>query len=409
MKMKLALLGTSLLALGTVAAVAQTRSGGTATYWMTAETSSGMAGMAAGMSGRGNAASAAMAMLGNRGSRSSYVRNLHLQLGTGQRPAGAPTAEHLPPAGLQAGPSLPLVSPQGAAPAGPTGNYQMPTERPRGRMLIYWGCGEHARAGQPVIVDFATMTSGRMPPAFANSPFRPMTPPGPGTSTTYGEWPNERSGTQVPANGSLIGPHTVRGNYTPNINFTLGAGQDFLAPVVLTQNKAGASGSVPLVWQPVPGSQAWLAMTMGAGQNGDFVLWSSSESQVAMMGMGMDYLPQAEIARLIGSRVLMPAAADRCTVPAEVARAAPQSMLMLTAFGGEANFSHPVRPARAAASWKPEWTVKLRTKSTYSGLLGMSMEEMMGDSGRDDGSQPGEPPKKKKNKLKRGLGTILGQ
>lgn len=409
MKMKLALLGTSLLALGTVAAVAQTRSGGTATYWMTAETSSGMAGMAAGMSGRGNAASAAMAMLGNRGSRSSYVRNLHLQLGTGRRPAGAPTAEHLPPAGLQAGPSLPLVSPQGAAPAIPPGNYQMPTERPRGRMLIYWGCGEHARAGQPVIVDFATMTSGRMPPAFANSPFRPMTPPGPGTSTTYGEWPNERSGTQVPASGSLIGPHTVRGNYTPDINFTLGAGQDFLAPVVLTQNKAGASGSVPLVWQPVPGSQAWLAMTMGSGQNGDFVLWSSSESQVAMMGMGMDYLPQAEIARLIGSRVLMPAAADRCTVPVEVARAAPQSMLMLTAFGGEANFSHPVRPARAAASWKPDWTVKLRTKSTYSGLLGMSMEEMMGDSGRDDGSQPGDPPKKKKNKLKRGLGTILGQ
>jgi hypothetical protein len=409
MKMKLVLLGTSLLALGTVAAVAQTRPTGTATYWMTAETSSGMAGMAAGMNGGGNAASAAMSMLGGgRGSRASYVKNLHLQLGTGRRPAGAPTAEHLPPAGLQAGPSLPLLTPQGAAPPVPTGNYQMPTERPRGRMLIYWGCGEHARAGQPVIIDFATMTSGRMPAAFANSPFKPMIPPAPGTSATYGEWPNQRSDTRVPANGSLIGAHTVRGNYTPDINFTLGAGQDFLAPVVLSQNKAGASGSVPLVWQPVPGSQAWLAMTMGSGQNGDFILWSSSESQVAMMGMGMDYLPQSDIARLIASRVLMPATADRCTVPVEVARAAPQSMLMLTAFGGESNFSHPVRPARAAASWKPEWTVKLRTKSTHMGMLGMSMDEMFGNDGGNSDAQPGQQPKKK-NKLKRGLGKILGQ
>jgi hypothetical protein len=404
----LVLAGASAVALAGAAALAQPRpaGGGTANYWMTAETSSGMAGMAAGMNG-GNPASVMGALMGRgRGNQASYVHNLTLQLGSGRRPAGEPNAEHLPPVGLQAGPSLPLVTPQAVVtPRGPTGPYQMPTERPRGRMLIYWGCGEHARAGQPYIIDFATMSAGRVPPAFANSPFRPMTPPASGTSATYGEWPNQRSQTRVPANGSLVGAHIVRGNYTPDINFTLGTGQDFLAPVVLTANSAAASGSVPLIWQPVPGSKAWLAMTAGAAQNGDFVLWTSSETQVAMMGMGMDYLTEGDIARLVQQRVLMPATADRCTVPAEVARAAPQSMLTLNAFGGEANFSSP-RPARAPASWRPEWTVKLRTKSAYMGMLGMSMEEMMG--GQQGEQQQQDSQGRKKNRLRRGLGKILG-
>ena len=37
---------------------------------------------------------------------------------------------------------------------------------------------------------------------------------------------------------------------------------------------------------------------------------------------------------------------------------------MMNAFGPEANFSHPVRPARAPRSWAPEWTVKLRTRAS---------------------------------------------
>jgi hypothetical protein len=412
MRMKLVLAGASLAALAAAAAFAQTRpaaaAGGTSVYWMTAETSSGMAGMAAGMSGGGggNAGAVMGALMGRgRGGQSSFVHNLTLQLGTGRRPTGAPTAEHLPPPGLQAGASLPLVTPQAqATPRGPTGPYQMPTERPRGRMLIYWGCGEHARPGQPVVIDFATMSAGRMPPAFASSPFHPMSPPSPGSSTTYGEWPNQRSQTRVPAGGSLVGAHTVHGNYTPDINFTLAPGQDFLAPVVLASNSAAGSGSVPLVWRPVPGSKAWLAMTMGGGASGDFVLWTSSETQVAMMGMGMDYLPDGEIARLVQQRVLMPGAADRCTVPAEVARAAPQSMLMLTAFGGEANFSNPARPPRAPASWRPDWTVKLRIKSTHMGLLGMNMPGAENDPG--DQQQPQDNGRR--GGIRRKLGKILG-
>jgi hypothetical protein len=394
--------GMAALAAG-AAAIGQARGGGAgpAVYWMSADTASGLGGMAGG--GRPSAGSVMGAMMG-RGGRSSYAHSLTLQLGSPRRAAGAPQAEHLPPAGLQAGPSLPLVTPQSAPRAtGPVQPWgQM--ERPRGRMLIYWGCGEHARPGQPAVIDFASMAAGKVPPAFANSALKPMIPPSAATSATYGEWPNERSQTRVPAGGSLVGEHVVRGNYSPEIRFALGAGQDFLAPVTLTSNTAGASGSIPLVWRPVPGARAWFGGVMGAGQNGDFVIWTSSETQAAMMAF--DYVAEADIARLVQSRVLMPATADRCTVPAEVVRAAPQSMLMLIAFGGESNISQP-RPAAAPRSWRPEWTVKLRTKSTHSGLLGMTMPGM-GDDG-DDADEAQERPRTKKEKLRKGLGKILGQ
>ncbi len=389
MRMKMVWAGASLIALGAgAAAFGQARGGGAgpAVYWMSADTSTGLSAMA--------------------GGRSSHVRTLTLQLGSPGRPAGAPQAEHIPPAGLQAGQSLPLVTPQRVPSAATAGQPWGQMQRPKGRMLIYWGCGERARPGQPAVIDFASMAAGKMPPAFANMALKAMTPPSAATSATYGEWPNDRSQARVPAGGSLLGEHVVRGNYSPEIRFALGAGQDFLAPVTLVSNSAGASGSIPLVWRPVPGARAWFGSVMGAAQNGDFVVWTSSETQAAMMAF--DYVAEADLARLVQSRVLMPATADRCTVPAEVAQAAPQSMLSLIAFGGEANFSQP-RPAGAARAWRPEWTVKLRTKSTHMGMLGMNMPGMGDDEDEGEEEQSESRPRTKKDRLRQGLGKILGQ
>jgi hypothetical protein len=404
-KTAMILAGTGFLAFGG-GAFGQHSGEGNAVYWMSADTTSGMGAMMAGAGGGGRPGLGSVmgAMMGRGGNPDGYAHMLMLQLGSNRRASGEASAEHLPPAGLQAGASLPLVTPQSApAPSGPTA-WPQGMERPRGRILIYWGCGERARPGQPVVIDFASMTAGKIPPAFANSAARMMSPPSPARFATYGEWPNPRSRTAVPAGGSLVGSHVVRGNYSPEIRFALAPGQDFLAPVRLTSNTAAPSGAVPLVWQPVRGSKAWFVTAMGAAANGDMVMWTSSESQTAPM---MDYLSDGEISRLVQQRVLLPAAADRCTVPAEVARAGQGAMNTVTAFGGEANFSNPVRPARAPASWRPDWTVKLRTKSTYMGLLGMNMDEMMGRGGDQRSGDPQQPRKKKKSLLEKGLGGLI--
>jgi hypothetical protein len=86
--------------------------GPTATYWPTADTSSGLAAMASGGIG---------GMLGMLAGRSpAALLTLDLRLGSSQPPTGERQAEHLIPPTRSMGASLPLVTPQPAkAPAEP--------------------------------------------------------------------------------------------------------------------------------------------------------------------------------------------------------------------------------------------------------------------------------------------------
>jgi hypothetical protein len=78
---------------------------------------------------------------------------------------------------------------------------------------------------------------------------------------------------------------------------------------------------------------------------------------------------------------------------------------MMTAFGPEANFSWPARPAAAPRGWAPEWTVKLRTRASYMGMLGMDMGAMM--RGEERRRQP-EQPRRRRNPLGGILGGVIG-
>src|SRR5208282_6923455 len=96
--------------------------------------------------------------------------------------------------------------------------------QPHGRMLMFWGCGEHAGPGQPLVIDFATLGQGegaqRMMALMHAIAISPEAPPSPARDATYGDWPNSQTRTTIPPNGSLRGDHTVKGDYSPVINFT---------------------------------------------------------------------------------------------------------------------------------------------------------------------------------------------
>jgi hypothetical protein len=336
-----------------------------AQYWMSVETASGMS--MPGMGATGGMAGMIGGMMG--GGQQQSGRKISLHLGS-QRPADAPNAAHDIPAGMNMGSSLPLLTPRGTSERQPTERERYESaERPKGRMLIYWGCGEATRAGQPVVIDFAR--GGQMP----NMVGRNVASGGPVSNRTNGLWPNQQDSKAVPDSASLIGEHKIRGNYTPDIPFALGAGHDFMERVELATSARGA-GATSVRWNAPSAATGYFATAMG-GDGNDVVMWSSSEVQ-EMGGSLMDYIPPAEVARLIREKVVMPPQTTECTVPAAVVKQA--QMFSFIAYGPEANFGFPPRPQ------DPQWYAKVRFKSTASTFLGDT-----GGSGRAQRAPAGAP------------------
>jgi hypothetical protein len=59
----------------------------------------------------------------------------------------------------------------------------------------------------------------------------------------------------------------------------------------------------------------------------------------------MDYVPPAEVARLIREKGGMPPQTTECSVPAEVIKAAQAPFFNFIAYGDELNLVHPPRPS----------------------------------------------------------------
>lgn len=329
-------------------------------------------------------------------------REMVLRLGS-RLPAtgGAPKADHFLPAGMRMGPSVPLVSPD---PGKPVEGYDKEQaekfQRPKGRLLIFWGCGAHAGPGQPVVIDFAKMAKGQVPPELFSASIPAEMGPRPSNSRTYGEWPNGRAKEQVSDRSSLVGEHRVAGNYSPEISFALT--QDFMAPPRVKSSSA-ADGSIALNWAPVPAATGYYAWAMSARENGkddaDMVWWASSASR-QFGGDLWNWLSPATVNRLIGQKVVMPASQTSCTIPAEV-KAAGGEMIMgfLNAYGPEANFAFPERPRDPKIAWHPKWTAKVRYRATGNFMPGMpDMGDMLRGRTSDNEQKP-EPKKPCKPKL----------
>lgn len=393
-RLALAVLATGVAAIAAVPALTQP-SGTVARYTLDAGTISGMGAM-----GRGGGMSAAMAMM--RGQGGAAAHELVLRLGTGRTATGAPSAVHTLPSTARFGPSLPLVTPQRQA--GTPGEYSPQT--PKGRLLLFWGCGERAPAGQPVVIDFAKMAAGQVPPGLYAQPLAiaeewRITQE---NSRTYGDWPNGSDAKPVPSNASLLGAHKVSGNYTPDINFSLDT--DFMAPIAL-RSTALPSGAFAMNWNAVPGATGYYAWAFSAkgdrgGAPAEMVWWTSSASQ-AFGGPMWDWLSPAAVAELIEARTVMAPAQTQCTVPAEVRQAGGEvSMASLYAYGPERNFAYPPRPANAKTPWTPEWIARARFRSMTMTMLGMDMGAMGGMSD-DPGTTAPQAPPSGKPKCRKGL------
>ena len=133
------------------------------------------------------------------------------------------------------------------------------------------------------------------------------------------------------------------------------------------------------------------------GQMGDMVMWTSSASRQFGGGLN-DWLTPTQVAGLVRDRTVMAPTTTSCLIPAEVRSVAPDfRMGTLTAFGPEADFSYPARPANPKEPWNLQWTARVRYRSSTSWM------DMPGMPGQAEQQQQ-EAPKKCKP---RGLGGFI--
>jgi hypothetical protein len=375
-----------------------------ATYWMDVSTMSGFgAGMMGAMGGGGRPSLGQMMSMMNGGGN-SVAHMLSLKLSSRDRPTAAPEANHFIPAGMQMGASLPLVTPpppkqhSGTSSPSEPGSY----EKPQGRILIYWGCGEHAGAGQPMVIDFSKMAEGQIPPGLealakmgrAMGRMQ-MHEPTRDTSPGFGEWPNTKDSRLVPASASLMGAHRVEGNYSPAMAFTLGQGQDFMPGLGLHEAGVMPSGADRLDWTPAAQATGYALALFGQGNGGDMVIWTSGKG--ASMFPAFDYQSPAQVREMIAAGAALPPSTSECLLPSEVSRAVPHGMVMGIGYGPEAYF--------ADKPHAPIWTARVRYKTTDMLMRGMGAE--MGRAGNGDQQAQGQPPEQKKKRHGFGLGDIL--
>ena len=338
-----------------------------------------MAGMFGGGGGGGGNA------FGNTRSMSPG-RYVDIALHTQRMPAGTEGTQTVPVAtGLA--PSLPLVPPKAEAPT-PRGDRTTPEsyERPKGRILFYWGCGETVRPGQPRVIDFAkagpeewgTFMQGRAPRER-----------GAQSVTGNALWPNDRDRRSFSREASLVGEHAVTGDGVPaGLKFAVSSLHDFMPGIALTQSGSPAA-VVNTSWQPVSNAQAYFLNAMSGG-NDELVFWSSSE--VPDFGMGlMDYASPANIEQWLKEKVLLPTSTTQCAIPNGIFAKSQGGMLRMIAFGPELNVAFPPRPSDLKVAWEPEWAVRVRTKSTALAMLGMDATERRGGRSRS-APATGQPP-----------------
>jgi len=297
-------------------------------------------------------------------------RHVDLALYTRAKPSGSDATHAIPP-GMNMGPSLPLVPVQSVPTTrepGEPGPNEVP-EKPTGRLLIYWGCGETVRPGQPRVIDLAGN------PAELARAFGGRYAPDRGARATpgYSLWPNERSRTSVPRGASLVGGHTITGDGVPaGMRFAIAQTHD-LMPAIELSSTGALTDSIALTWRPVRSVLAHYLHAM-AGNGTDMILWSSAETPDTGMGL-FDYLSGATIERWVREKVLLPASQTSCAVPKGIFAGGRDdgAMLRMIAYGPELNLAHPPRPQDPRVAWEPDWAVRVRVKASTMAMLGSDM------------------------------------
>ena len=336
------------------------------------------------------------------------------------------------PGGLKLGKSLTLIP---IDPTKPTQGSTPPGRIPDVTVKIteYWGCGASVRKGQPKVASF-TIKGG-------NKSIDPNNPMGSMQGVDFQQsgslsktipvqdrdidlkpgwvyWPNRKHGKQVPNGARLAGDHRITGDGIPaSMQFQVQETADFM-PKLALRTQGEMTDAIGLSWPTVTRSRGYHITGMHMQVLGEnsyaMTLWSSAE----VPGAGQDLhtnLSAGQLDKWLKQKVLLASTATSCTIPkgifagtsnVEGQQATMPGMLSMTAYGPESWITYPPKPADPKLPWNPEWSVRLRARSSASAILGLDfggMQQMESEEG--EGQQESQ---QKKPGMKGLLKGILG-
>jgi hypothetical protein len=317
-------------------------------------------------------------------------KSLLLQLNSPSALPSGPDATHDIPPGLSMGKTLPLLIPERAKPARGGEEPERKAEKPKVRMLFYWGCGETVRRGQPKVLDTEKMSMPEFGKAMSGRTGSGQTPPSQRAGWAFAEWPNQKDHQDVPKSSSLMGEHFVHGNYTLDMKFAVGERHNFMAPVEFTSVTGGLTDSIQFQWKKIPTAIGYFAMAIGHNdKTGETILWSSSDAQDPGYGL-MNYLPPADVNRFIRDKVVMGPEVTSCSVPGGIFKDAKGAMLQFIGYG-----AYPPKPKDSTKPHEYLWAVKLRNKSTGMHPIGMDEGKAERRTKESSPKQDEQPAKEK--------------
>lgn len=328
-------------------------------------------------------------------------RQLDIAVYTRNQPSGTSATQTIPSAANLGARPLHLVTPPRERLTGNSDEGSYP-ERPRGRILFYWGCSPVVKPGQPRILDMSKLSEQDYTNFMQG---RRVTDRGARAEAGFAIWPNERENSQIPRNSSIAGEHAVSGAGIPDdMRFTLGQNQDFM-PSLGLQSSGAPTQSVQLHWSALPTARAYLFNAFSAGQDGEkvleMVMWSSSEQPDPGTGL-MDYIANGTIDQWLKEKVLLPPGQTSCAIPEGIFAKAEAAMVQGIAYGNELNVVHPPRPSDPKAEWKPEWSVRVRNKS-----MALITLDPSGNMANTADGQPTQHPREEESKPKSRTGAVL--
>ena len=134
-------------------------------------------------------------------------------------------------------------------------------EPPKGKLVMYWGCSETVRPGQPKIVNLETATIAELGKFFESRRATQR-----GTHATAGRpvWPSKTTSARSPPARRIVGQHAFTGEGVPeSFKFSIPPAQDIMPEIKLRQTEQ-ARTSCCSSGTRIPTARAYFLGSMGA-------------------------------------------------------------------------------------------------------------------------------------------------